>query len=309
MSTRSHFSIATVLYEAARPYLKEFFTALNIASIGKSVSLVAVIDGLVDPQEALAPLHKDISVCLAEIPSGVSFTGVRRLLLEKVLKTRDGFLIFTDCDDMLEPTALDRHAEALGQADFSFSDQILIDESGKKLGRTLFQNWSVPQRVKELSDLIDGNFVGFSGAALRAESLTGTLCRIPDQVIAVDWWFFSNLLLSGSQGIQTKEPVVRYRQHPGNTVGAEPTPTLEACLRRCAVILAHYASLPDLPLVRERRKGVEQLMKEIESQQDKMTPMIEKACADSTCWYADIRRLVQMLGNKCSNTSENVKTK
>ena len=278
--------VCTVVYEAARPFLADFSRGLIEAAAGrKDAEALFLSDGLTAPEVALAAVADAMTARIDTVPEGLSLTAIRRRLIETARRSGAEVLVFADCDDMLTAEALEAHRAALEDADFSYGDQILTDAALRPSGRNLYQDWNVPARVTDPDSLRDGNFVGFSGAAVRRTRLSEIACALPDEVIAADWWVFTRLLMDGRRGARTGAPVPRYRQHAGNIQGATPGAEIEAVLRRCEIVRRHAAALPGFEA---RAAAVERLAQAIENDPEAMRPAILEACATPRPWYADI---------------------
>ena len=46
-----------------------------------------------------------------------------------------------------------------------------------------------------------------------------SLINFPDELVAVDWYFFSLLLMNGATAHFTQDCITYYRQHDSNTIG------------------------------------------------------------------------------------------
>lgn len=281
-------TICAAVYESARPYLAAFMDGIIVAARGHEVSVLIVSDGLQNTTSALHRLARNLPLYLWYAPAGSSVAEVRELLLRRACDTGSDVLIFTDCDDVLLPEAIGAHLGALRTADFSYGDQILVGPDGEDLDTSLYDCWSVPSCARDPLDLLDGNFIGFSGCAVWRDVLKAQNPSIPHDVVAVDWWLFTRILLSGRTGSQTERPVVRYRQHEANVVSLLPDPEPKTVLRRCEIARSHYAAFLDWPAAVARLESVERLIQEIVSDAGRTTSMIRSACGHPQRWYADI---------------------
>ena len=288
-------TLCTAIYESARPYLEAFTGGISRAAEHHEVSVLAVSDGLENAEASLAPLSRAVPLRLIEAPARATPAIVRARLFRAARESGSDVLVFTDADDVLMPDALGLHLSALAEADFSYGDQVLVGPDGEDLGTTLYETWDVPARTSQAGDLLDGNFVGFSAAALRQDTLNAALTAIPDHLIAVDWWFFTRLLIAGHSGARTMRPVVRYRQHAGNIAGPHPDKDPAAVLKRCEAARAHYAAFPDWPEAVRRRAGVERLISEIAAPTERAIALIDRVCEGAQRWYGDIARMALAL--------------
>ena len=269
---------------------------VRAAASGHDVSVLIAVDQLSDPRETLGPLCDSLPVTLIDASGCPCPTAVRRTLLTTAKRHDSDILIFTDCDDVLEPGALASHAAALEQADFSYGDQILMDAAGRPSGDTLFGMWNPPRRTAGPDTLHDGNFMGFSAAAIRRSRLSDEAATPPSTVIATDWWVFTRLLIAGRKAARTVLPVVRYRQHTANADGLRPDASIDALRRRASIAVAHFDALPPRPEILQRRAALAGLLGAFETVPDRVESLANDICATHTMWYADVLQIAATLG-------------
>lgn len=133
----------------------------------------------------------------------------------------------SDQDDAWLPRRLELSFNALATkpALFSFGNAIIMDEGGQDTPVTLFDHYRVPQRWNELTPLEQFRF------ALRRPFATGTTMLLTRELIQAaspipngwlhDRWLSLVGCASGG-GRAVYEPLLRYRQHPGQVVGVRP---------------------------------------------------------------------------------------
>ncbi len=172
----------------------------------------------------------------------------------------DAALAFCDQDDIWLPDKLDRALSALarvppGRPALYCARQVLVDARLNRLGLSL----ALPRRPELAEDFaraLAGNIA--TGCTVMLNPAAAALLRAapPPQGALHDWW--SYLLVAGAGGtvIADPEPVMLYRQHAGNLIGAPHASWRRAlaALRRgpdafMAVFRLHLAALvgrPDL---------------------------------------------------------------
>jgi glycosyltransferase involved in cell wall biosynthesis len=291
-------AICVPIYEKARPYFARFSTSLQLAIQGRSVQIVFIDDGVTDSLNSIQSFMGESSFEMISSPQDSTKADVRRVMLDVACELDVDVCVFTDCDDELVPDAIGIHLKALENADFSYSDQILINSDSKLLGTTLFENWSVPHRIESIETLNSGNFVGFSGCALRRSILSASVRTIPSDVQATDWWVFSKLLIEGTLGAQTSEPVVRYRQHANNIFGgARCSSSLADISRKAEIALAHFMNLPKLPEIVRREEAMLALVNTLKFNPGALFRDIDVFCHQHGPWFSDVIKL----GLNCPN--------
>jgi glycosyltransferase involved in cell wall biosynthesis len=240
-------TVATSLYEAARPYLGAWMAGVARAlPPGADLRLAVAAHGFAAPAAALAPLVPAERIALRTLPASASIAAVRNAMLDAAAAAPADLVVFCDADDALLPGAVAAHAAALAGADFSYGDLALVDAAGAGQGATFFATGDVPPTLAG-DALAARNFVGFSNAALRPAALARRRTA-PDALAAVDWFLFSALLAAGATGRRVDaangrpRAVAEYRQHGGNLLGAGRTADLAAARRRAAMADALFAA-------------------------------------------------------------------
>jgi hypothetical protein len=256
-------AFCAALYEAGRRYLPAFMAGVRAAARGHDACLVAAVDDLADPEDALADLAGDIGLRLTRCKPGSTPAAVRRTLLEQAVFSGGEILIFTDMDDVLMANAPGNHLAALDGVDFSYGDMSLMDARGNDLRRRFFDRADVPWSVTSPRQILRRNFLGLGNTAIRADRLPTAALHVPDDIVAVDWWLFTTLLLAGRRGARTVAPVASYRLHGTVLLGAGTPATPEALLRACRVMLRHYRAFPAVPGMAARAAVVDERIAQI----------------------------------------------
>ena len=247
-----NFVICVPIYSKAKPFLHAFLHALTIATKNFKVKVLFVLDNvdLEHEKQLINNLNKSLFEII-KIKKFKTISEIRNILLKNAIKINSDTILFTDCDDLLEKKALLYHSSTLNNYDFSFSDQILINNEGELLKKNLFDNWKVPKKINTIDKMLDGNFIGFSASAIRSNCLVSKDILIPKDVLASDWWLFSKLILEGFSGGITSDPVVKYRQHSENLLLFSKNKfNYEKILSLINLIIVHFFHLPRLPIKR-----------------------------------------------------------
>ena len=125
-------------------------------------------------------------------------------------------LIFGDSDDYFQNDRIEKSAKILNQADIVVNDLSLFNE------KTLYNERYLSNRVKncqiiEFEFIKNKNVFGFSNSAMRI--FNKKKISIPNDLVAVDWYIFSNFLLEGYKAVFTDETISFYRQYEKNIIG------------------------------------------------------------------------------------------
>jgi formyltetrahydrofolate synthetase len=68
-----------------------------------------------------------------------------------------------------------------------------------------------------LEFIINKNIFGLSNTAIKLKNLKKF--NLPNNLIALDWYIFSKLLVEGKKAIFTNKTITFYRQHKNNIIG------------------------------------------------------------------------------------------
>jgi glycosyltransferase involved in cell wall biosynthesis len=148
---------------------------------------------------------------------------------EKAIRFCDGRVIFlADQDDVWKSEKIEILADTLDnhpEAGYVFSDGQLIDEPGGWLGTCIWEslgiNASVIRRFSEANQvpiLLRRSLVTGATMAFRS-SLESVIVPIPEHFVH-DYWISLLSSCIGLRGVPIPEPLVEYRQHQGQQIGA-----------------------------------------------------------------------------------------
>ena len=157
-------------------------------------------------------------------------------LIAEGLQTRHNLFYLCDQDDIWESTKLSllaRHFPDLGEEAtpvLAHSDLSVVDARSRpthpSLQRLLKSN---PLPDYPLIYLLTRNFVTGCAVACNRRLLEAA-SPVPDQAMMHDWWLALVAAAAGRINY-TPEPLVRYRQHGGNAIGANSPGDLVAAVR------------------------------------------------------------------------------
>lgn len=124
--------------------------------------------------------------------------------------------MFGDSDDTFSSNRIKLSIELLKTFDVVVNDLTLFSTDA-----ILAENY-ISNRLKnydqiEFDFIKNKNLFGLSNTAIRLDRLAPV--DLPNELIAVDWYLFSILLLQGKKAVFTNNTVTFYRQYEGNLVG------------------------------------------------------------------------------------------
>ena len=232
--SRAGVSIVLATYNGSQ-YLPEFLRSVR-AQTWPEFELIASDDGSQDDTTAICreqgPPHTTVL-------ANSSRLGVVGNFSRAIAAARHDYLVFADQDDVWLPGKISELMRAMGEAEarhsretplLAFSDLTLISESGATLVSSFFRtSLKSPRCSRPIDFLINNHIPGCAMLVNRA--LIERAMPIPDGLRLHDWWF---ALVAASLGkiVYVDEPLVLYRQHASNAVGAPLPRTWHRSLTR-----------------------------------------------------------------------------
>ncbi|GAB5415379.1 MAG: hypothetical protein Cons2KO_29820 [Congregibacter sp.] len=228
-------------------------------------------DGTPEILADFAKLDPRIELLPPRSPRGNGACGNFEYLL-KTAQTRlpdeDVFIALADQDDIWLPHKLETMADVLRQFHGCYSDLTLMHADGHDLGDTLLQQLRAPSEPS-LRSLLAQNAVPGCALALRREMLALAL-PFPKDLVNHDWWLAVCLAAQGTLAA-IDEPLLRYRQHAGNAVGAYRP--LRQLMRLSSLVQRQQRVLAS------QRVAVEELVQRLEKQPSPAVPVLENYVA------------------------------
>jgi len=236
--TQQHVAVLTTVYPQVGEYLDMFLATLEKQTL-RNFDLVIVNDGI-DSLDALCEQRDNLACRLVDgraTPASNREAGIRYCL-----NAGYEYVIFADADDYFDPT---RVAVSIAKmrsmvADCVVNDVHLVTESAQPVVESYFSRRLTNNQFVRIDDIMHGNIFGLSNTAVRTTCLSGV--QIDADLVAVDWYLFTVLLLRGCRAVFTNEANTFYRQHSSNTVGLGAV-TIESVKRAVSVKSGHYSVL------------------------------------------------------------------
>jgi len=126
-------------------------------------------------------------------------------------------LIFSDLDDFFSINRISLSIRELEKYDFVFNEIHLIDQNSEIIDENYLYKICLGKNVNSFYQILDYNCLGLTHTGINLESIKNFY--IPENIIAVDWWIFTILLLNGATGKYIDNAITYYRQSDENLVG------------------------------------------------------------------------------------------
>ena len=209
-------------------YLREQVDSL-IAQSYEGWDLIVRDDGSTDGTqsylEQLAKVDSRIHIHTSSGLASGSTTANVSILIEAALDMQAKYIFLCDQDDIWLPMKVKRQLDLLQSIDdalpaLAISDLIVVDERASGAGQSSwFRLHGVPDsRCWSSAELASRNLFPGCSMAFNAE-LAKLSLPVPQSAIMHDWWL-ALLAASGGAVIVASEPLLKYRQHAENQIGA-----------------------------------------------------------------------------------------
>ena len=232
-----------IVYPGVEAYLNDYFKSLD-EQLFKDFDVIIYNDGLDSKKASIYPcIYENLNIRIIDVNGKYTPAQIREYAILNA-KLEYHYLIFTDADDYISHDRINKSIEYLYKYDFCYNNMYLIDEKSNNIhDYPYFKNKSNPRIVNDFKDLLTRNFCGLSNTAINLMKLDFSSFQIPSDIIAVDWWLFSYLLINGYVGYYIEDTYTYYRQHSQNTVGASEAIDEKQILKGIDVKLLHYEKL------------------------------------------------------------------
>lgn len=225
----------TTIFPMERCYLFEFFDSLRKQTYTK-FDVIVINDnyeGFSEIKEAFSELN------LIELFSSGTPAENRAHGINYVINAAYENLIFGDSDDYFDANRVQVSIDILCDYDIVVNDLSLFKNNGiycEKYISNRIQN----KELISLDFIKDKNIFGLSNTAVKVSALDPV--NFEQDLIAVDWYFFSTLLLKNLTAVFTNQTQTYYRQYESNTIGIGIN-SQETFLKTRQVKSKHYSLL------------------------------------------------------------------
>ena len=232
----SRVAFLTTVFPMKLGYIKDMLDTLVMQSFS-DFDLVVVNDGLGDFAE-LTQAYTD-KLNFIELNGMPNPAKNREIGINYCIEKGYDFLVFGDSDDTFSPNRIQLSLERLQHFDIVVNDLTLFSVHG------ILEDHYLSNRVKnddqiEFDFIKNKNLFGLSNTAIRLDGIKALV--LPTELIAVDWYLFSFLLLNNRNAVFTNKVVTNYRQYDGNLVGLKQL-SEESFQRGLKVKQQHYQAL------------------------------------------------------------------
>ena len=224
----------TTLFPVPEQYVRDFMQSLCDQTY-KKFDLILMNDEYGNT-DFLREEFSDIKII--EISSQGSIPKNREELIRFALANGYDIAIFGDIDDYFSENRIQQSIEQLSLADIVVNEISPFSERIKPAGGIISKRIAGFSNIS-LDFVLNKNIFGLSNTAINLNKVNEEILCFPEDLIAVDWYFFSSLLLTGLNAVFLSENVTYYRQHIDNTAGISEI-SADFVIKAIKVRLGHY---------------------------------------------------------------------
>lgn len=239
MKHKHRVAVSTTLFPMPKAFVDDFFSSLN-SQTEKQFDVVVLNDGF-DSLQHYIEQYPELNII--ELSYCGSIAKNREYSINFIIEQKYEIVIFADSDDYFDRNRVALTLELLQCNDILVNDVNLFNKQGIYDRNYISNRFSEGVKLS-ITDILDKNIFGLSNTAVKVSCLS-RVCFDPD-LIAVDWYFFSSLMLeSQTKAIFSSQTQTYYRQHTDNTVGMAML-TKSSFSHGLKVKLQHYSLMIDL---------------------------------------------------------------
>jgi len=238
-----------VIYPSIEPYLPDYLDSIDNQT-DKNFDLLILNHGLKLSTYQTFPQNTILKV--VELNSTPA--QIRATIISYAIKNDYDYLVFSDTDDYFSRSRVGLVRNGLKQYDFIYNELCIVSSERKNIQCDFLSKAGVKLEYSRFSDLLNRNIFGFTNTAVTVMKLNKLY--IPKDLIAVDWWIFSILLLNGCKGGFIPKAKSYYRQSEINLIGIKQRLNDEKLHFGINVKINHYKHLLDYCKQNKFRKEI-----------------------------------------------------
>ena len=234
---KNQIAFLTTIFPIPEDYLIQFFESLEKQTI-KNFDVLVVNDGYKNFSSLRLKFDK---LNIIEIESSDSPAKNREVGINFAIEQAYKTLIFGDSDDYFSKNRVEVSLKLLSKYDLVVNDLTLFNYSG--VYKSKYISNRLPNGYEVSLDFVkEKNVFGFTNTAVNLNKVSKVSFN-PD-IVAVDWYFFTTLLLKGTTAVFTNQCISYYRQHEDSLIGLKVL-SLPALKTGLLAKLNHYKNFPE----------------------------------------------------------------
>ncbi len=273
----------TTIFPMKKAYLHDFFNSLQQQTY-KNFDVIVLNDGFVNFEEFITTFD---GLNIIELPYSDTIAKNREFGINYVIQNNYDFLVFGDSDDCFDINRVQISVDILKDFDIIVNDLTLFNDENGVYYKKYISNRVENNTEIELDFIKDKNIFGLSNTAVKVSALDPI--NFDKDLIAVDWYLFSILLLKRKSAIFINDTVTYYRQYVNNTIGMDDVSD-KSILQGILVKLKQYKLLKEIDMQFDPLfKTMNQLQGKIEDKQ--YIDKLKKQNIKNPLWWEEVQLL------------------
>ncbi|MBI5219588.1 MAG: hypothetical protein HY958_11720 [Bacteroidia bacterium] len=229
--------IAGVIFPGVEKYLNDYLDSLNNQT-DKKFDLLIVNDFA-----KIEIKNKFSKAIWIDVNLKLTPASIRQLIYDYAVENKYNFLVFSDVDDYFSNNRIKITKKQLQKYDFVCNELTIVDDNKKNLKENFLSDFFSKKNVNTIDFLLNKNLVGLGNSAIKLNQKIKI--EIPENIIAVDWFIYTILLLNNCKGIFTDETITFYRQYNENLVGISKKINEKSLQQGLIVKSLHYDGITE----------------------------------------------------------------
>ncbi|MEG0370965.1 MAG: hypothetical protein RR645_01570 [Clostridium sp.] len=229
--------VYTVAFPQTDKYYKEIFNSLNgqdtcdfdFLIVRENVNIDIYLQGF------------NVDIKIIDVIGETTPIKNRMLAINYGIDNKYENIIAIDIDDVMDKNRISKIIRGLSKCDIYVHDLRIINEDSRVIKKSFINSRVNNDKILDFQDIMFYNFIGFGNMGFKSEWIKRAF-PIPKEIIAVDWWIASTMLLEGAKAIYSDEVLISYRQYDNNIASLE-IDSVEIFLKQLEVVYWHYHNI------------------------------------------------------------------
>lgn len=219
--------ILLATYNGAK-YLEVQLDSL-LAQTCRRWTLIAHDDGSTDQTLDILRAYQHRYPDMIEIlEDGLTFGNARDNFTHLIANATGEYVMFCDQDDVWLPEKIEKTVAKMQALERLYAglpivvhtDLVVVDESLHSIAPSMFEYQGLDKSINSLLQILAKNSVTGCTMMMNRQAITVSQPILPSAVMH-DWWIAANVIKQQGVVEFIDEPLIQYRQHSSNSVGAK----------------------------------------------------------------------------------------
>lgn len=173
---------------------------------------------------------------------------LREFLIQKATTLEYDVLVVGDFDETTTNNRVSSIKRNIKTSSLAFNDFYLVDRNNRLISdKSCFSEKAIPDTVDNVEAILSKNFIGLGSTAINLKRPEIKDLVFPPNILAVDWFLATWILLRGGKEVALRDTFAYYRQHESNLVGFDFSLDGSKLDKGTAVKKAHYKFFSNFP--------------------------------------------------------------